>query len=428
MNIRLPYGTKDIPIDVPDNWINGRSYRPFQLEKAQSEEQALEEALSSPVGSVNFRDVLRGKTSVCVVISSLCPQLFKRVLPSILARIEEYSKLDEDKITVLFTNSIWKPKNQDFLTRNVPSALMSRYKMILHDPSKTQDCVEVGTIGNNIPVRLNKAYVEAQAKIIIGPVLPDLIEGFVGGRSLILPGIADEITLKALFTYENVTNPAVSYGITRDNPFHMAGMQALQLAGCDFGFCTLMTRDGQLSSYVCGDPGQATMASIDQMREKLGMFLKEHMDIVVTSGGGAPFDGSLYQLINALSAVLPIIKENGTILCTAALTNGFGPAPIRELLLKARSPEHFAQQHADDEHWVPGQWVIQHLFSILKNHEVIIYSEGISESELWQAGLTPTKDFQEAIEVAMQGHGQRCKICALPEGPFSLPVMKPVLK
>lgn len=428
MNIRLPYGTKDIPIDVPDNWINGRCYRPFQLEKAPSEEQALEEALSSPVGSVNFRDVLRGKKSVCVVISSLCPQLFKRVLPSILSRVEEYSKLEAEQITVLFTNSIWMPKDQSFLNRNVPSSLLSRYRMIMHQPANTNDCVEVGKVGQAIPVRLNKAYVEAEAKIIIGPVLPDLIEGFVGGRSLILPGISDEITLKALYTYENVTHSAVSYGITRDNPFHMAGMQALQLAGCDFGFCALMTREGHLSSYVCGDPGQATMASIDQMREKLGMALKEHMDIVVTSGGGAPFDGSLYQLINALSAVLPIIKDNGTILCTSGLENGFGPAPLRELLLKARSPEHFEEQFSDNTHWIPGQWVIQHFFNILKRHEVIIYSEGISESELWQAGLTPTKDFQEAIEVAMQGHGQRCKICALPEGPFSLPILKPAGK
>jgi hypothetical protein len=37
--------------------------------------------------------------------------------------------------------------------------------------------------------------------------------------------------------------------------------------------------------------------------------------------------------------------------------------------------------------------------------------------------MTPTNDIQDAIEVAMQGHGQRCKICALPDGPFSLAVV-----
>jgi nickel-dependent lactate racemase len=428
MNIRLPYGSTELPVDVPDNWINGRCYRPFQLEKAPSEEQALEEALSSPVGSANFREVVRGKKNICLVMSSLCPQLFKRVLPSILSRIEEVGRLEAENITVLFTNSIWMPKNDDFLTRNVPSALLSRYRMILHQPANTDDCLEVGKVGDEIPLRIHKVYAEADARIIIGPVLPDIIEGFVGGRSLILPGIVDETTLRALYSYENVTSPAVSYGITRDNPFHMAGMQALQVAGCDFGFCALMTRDGHLSSYVCGDPGQATMASIDQMREKLGSALKEPMDIVVTTGGGAPFDGSLYQLINSLSAVVPIMKENGTIVCTAGLENGFGPAPLRELFLKGQSPTQFAAHYGNSDEWIPGQWIAQHLYNILKNHEVIVYSKGISEADLWQAGLTPTSDFNEAIEVAMQGHGQRCKICAFPEGPFSLPVLKPAGK
>jgi hypothetical protein len=39
---------------------------------------------------------------------------------------------------------------------------------------------------------------------------------------------------------------------------------------------------------------------------------------------------------------------------------------------------------------------------------------------LWGAGFTPATDINQAVHEAMQSHGQKCKIVALPEGPSGI--------
>jgi len=423
MNIRLPYGTSEIPVDVPDNWINGRCYRSFRFEKSPNEEQAIDESLSSPMGGVQFSKVVANKSSAVIVVDSSCPQLFRSLLPGILSRIEEQSGVSPENLTILLTNSLWNQKEKSIIDL-IPGPIRNRYPVVLHDPTDTQSCQEIGIINETIPVRVNKAYHESELRILLGPVMPDLIEGFCGARSQILPGIVDVITMRSLYNFETVGNKNVAYGITRDNPFHMAGMQAMQMSGADFAFCVLLTAEGEVAEIVSGDPGQATMASIDKLRDKMGVNLKEPMDIVVTTGGGAPYDCTFYHAIGVISAMKPILKDDATIVITSEMTEGFGPDPLRDLLLSMRSPARFEENFSGDETFTPGQWVAHRLFDIVKKHEVIVYCDTIPEQELWQAGLTPTKDVQEAIEVAMQGHGQRCKIAALPEGPFSIPQLQ----
>ncbi|MCB2155110.1 DUF2088 domain-containing protein [bacterium] len=425
MHVKLPFGDDMLPVDVPDNWINGRCYRSHRYEQAGDERAELLAAFNDPIGIDSFERLVAGRSNAVVAIDSSAPGLFPEFLGEFLEELEEASSLDAKDILVLLTNFYWNPSGRELIEELVPQDIRDRYPVALHDPTDYGASREIGNVLDHYPLRINTGYLDADLKIVIGPVYPHLLRGFSGGRAVITPGLANEDTLRHMYSFENVSDPNVVYGIIRDNPFHKAGLDAMGKAGCDVAVSVMMTPEGKLSRVVVGEPGQSHIAAVGMVREMMNVSLKEPMDIVVTGGGGAPHDATVLQMVNVLSAVLPALKDDGTIVLTAKLADGIGPDPLRDILLHCDGPRSFREKYSKPENFTPGQWVAQVFYQILAKHEVIVLADGMSEDELWATGMTPTSDLQEAVEVAMQGHGQRCKICALPDGPFTLVTVAP---
>src|SRR5690606_29801645 len=132
----------------------------------------------------------------------------------------------------------------------------------LHDPFDDSVNVRIGDLRPGIPLAINRAYAEADLRVLVGPIHPDLLHGFHGGRSLLMPGIAHASMIEALYTAENATHPAVCYGSVRDNPFHLAGMETLMAARADFLVVPLVSASGALGDIIAGDPAQAFMAAV----------------------------------------------------------------------------------------------------------------------------------------------------------------------
>ncbi|MDK2973204.1 MAG: lactate racemase [Candidatus Sumerlaeota bacterium] len=420
MNVHLPFGSETAPVDVPDNWINGRCYRSFRFDPAGDERAEILAAFNEPVGVESFKALAKRKSSTVVVVDPAYPALFDEFLPAFLEELEESTDIKASKITVLVANSIWMPIEPQALDALIPQKIRKHYHVELHDPFNASAVKSVGKVLGSIDLTVNSTYLDADFKVLCGPVVPDLTHGYQGGRALVLPGLAGEATLRQLYSYENVSKPTVTYGSLQNNPFHAAGMQALHAAGCDLVGAPIVTPDGRLSEFVLGDPAQAFLTAASRNFEKMHVTLKEPMDIVVTCGGGAPYDSTLHQVLNAMAAAEPVLKPNGTIVLGAELAGGFGPDPLRSMLIESASPGGFYSRHGSADSLVPGQWIAQRLFRLLSQHEVLLYTRGMSEDEVWSCGLTPTDNLQNAVELAMQEHGQRCKICALPDGPFSL--------
>lgn len=420
MNIHLPYGTTTVFVDIPDNWINGRCYRSFRFDPAPNDLEALREAIQNPLGIDSVKEAVSGKGDAVVVIDAAFPSLFGEFIPHFLAHFEELSGLQSDQIRVIIANTTWMPHGPETIDYMVPSDIRTRYVVELHDPFNDSATREIGSILGSIDLKLNASYLDADLKILLGPVYPDLIHGFCGGRSLLLPGLAHESTVAQLYSYENVSKPTASYGVIRDNPFHVAGLQATQKAGVDLVVAPIMSAQGRISQLLIGDPWLAFLTAVERITEKMTVNLKEPMDIVVTCGGGRPYDSSFYQVLNAISAAEPVLKKDGTIIVTAEMCGGFGPDPLRQLLLEMESPSEFDKRFASNGATIPGQWVLQRYFRTLAEHEILTHTGGIPTEEVWAAGMTPIGDLAQGVEIAMQDHGQRCKICALPDGPFSL--------
>src|SRR5690606_17486106 len=141
MNIRLPYGSESLAINVPDNWINGRCYRPFLLEMADNPRKEVVAAVSEPVGlEGSFGDAVLGRRDACVVVDVSRPGIRPATLDAFLAELEAASGIAAEGIQLLVANSTWQPITPDILRERLDDFIIDRYAVRLHNPFNAADC------------------------------------------------------------------------------------------------------------------------------------------------------------------------------------------------------------------------------------------------------------------------------------------------
>ncbi len=419
MHINLAYGTREIPIDVPDNWINGRCYRPRRLDPCPDPYAELHAVLTA-MADHGLAEICAGKKNCVVAVDSESPILGSELLGNLLEIIEDASDLKPEDFTILITNRLWEPHGEKDLERLIDPALMAHYRVMIHRPEDETNLVDLGTTSRKIPLLLNKTYVEADLKVLLGAVKPDLLFGFSGGRSLIMPGLAGSTTIRSMYDFNHIADRNARFGHYRDNPFHMTGVEATNAAGCDLAVSAILTLDGAIHKVFAGHFGKSHFEAMNHLLDSMRLPVKEPMDIVVTSGGGHPYDGTLDALIETLSSAEAVLKHDGTIVVAAALGNGLGNEEFTELLRAHRTIKEALATLSRTRDQSPTTWKAQKLYTILQDHEIILYNTDLDEDLIWGIGLTPSHDMNEAILGAMESHGQRCKIVALPEGPFGI--------
>ena len=70
------------------------------------------------------------------------------------------------------------------------------------------------------------------------------------------------------------------------------------------------------------------------------------------------------------------------------------------------------------------QWQTQILCKILTKAKVLIKTNGVSDNELKLCHLEPVSDLQKTIDKIIGGFKENQKVCALPEGPMTIPILK----
>ncbi len=414
MHINLAYGTEQVPIDVPDNWINGRCYRPHPMTPCADGRGELMAAFAEDDAPA-LENICVGKKTCAIAVDSESPHVVQELLPALIELIEDACDLTAADFTIVLTNRYWNPIQAAAIEQIVDANTRAHYRIVLHDPHDTANLDDLGLSSKGIPITVNRAYSSAEFKVILGGVRPDLILGFTGGRALIMPGLSGEVTLRAMYDFPHVADRNSRSGNFRDNPFHMTGVEATNLAGCDLAVSATTDGLGRITGVHVGHFGKSHLAAMNKLLEAMRIKVKEPMDIVVTSGGGSPLDSTLSGIVAALSSAESVLKPDGTIVIAAALDGGF-----EGLIRKNQSIKESLESLSRGDGFRPGQWIIQRLHRILQDHEVILFNRTVDEDDIWAAGLTPSRDMNEAILGAMQSHGQRCKIVALPDGPMAL--------
>ena len=75
---------------------------------------------------------------------------------------------------------------------------------------------------------------------------------------------------------------------------------------------------------VAGDMIEAWHKGVRFAEDMVKVAVAEPVDVVVTSSAGYPLDTTWYQAVKGLTGALPIVKDGGTIVLAASLSEGVG--------------------------------------------------------------------------------------------------------
>ena len=269
---------------------------------------------------------------------------------------------------------------------------------------------------------MDRLYLEADLKIATSLIEPHLMAGYSGGRKAICPGLMGVDTVKVLHGPELMGHPGSAEGIIEGNPFHEQALEVAKTVGVDFTLNVAMNEERRITGIFCGDLEMAHAEGVAFVEAEALATVEKPVDVVVTTSAGFPLDLTFYQAVKGMTAVLPILREGGTIVIAASCDEGLGSREFSELLLQTTGLEEFAGKLHSPDFFVVDQWQLQELCKVLAKAKVKLYSRKIARDYGASLPLVEVVSSVEAgIDEALRDSGSKPRVAVVPKGPYVLP-------
>lgn len=424
MKVTMDYGRDGLDIEVPDH---AHVLQMSDAPALSDLDQKLEEALAHPIGALALRELARGRSDACIVISDITrPVPNAKILPPMLRILEEEGIARED-ITILVGTGLHRPNEGEELVQLVGEEIACSYRIVNHKARDRDTLTYLGDTSGGAPIWIDTLYVESDLKIATSLIEPHLMAGYSGGRKAICPGLMGVDTMRILHGPKLLSHANAAEGIIEGNPFHRQALEVAQRAGVDFTLNVAMNERREVTGIFAGDLEKAHAEGVSFVQRQNGAMLSEPVDMVVTSSAGLPLDLTFYQAVKGLTAALPIIKEGGTVLIVARCDEGIGGPEFTDLLLNTTSVETFAQRLEDPDFFVIDQWQLQELCKVMRKANVMMFSEGIQDEDRERVLVEMVPSVEGAIARVLDERGAAARIAVIPKGPYVLTQLQEVV-
>jgi lactate racemase len=419
MRINLEYGTTGLGVTIPSG--NVTVVAPRFVPGLADEGAAVVEALRAPIDSPPLRECAGPNDRVAIVIPDITrPLPSDRLLPWVLG---ELSHVPGDRITIVIGTGSHRATTADEIRRLVGESVAAEYRVVNHDAFAPAELMRAGAGKDGLDVFLNRAYVEAERRIVLGFVEPHFMAGFSGGYKGIFPGIADIAAIMRYHDAATIGDPRSTWGLLEGNPTQERIRHDGALLPVDFCVNVTLNRRREMTAVFCGEVRAAHAAGCAFSRET-AMVACPRVPVVVTSNSGYPLDQNLYQTVKGMSAAAQIVSDDGYIVAAARCNDGFPEhGNFRRMLFEHESPQALLDTIMTPGFSMFDQWQVQLLAGILLKARVGLYSD-LPADEVRRAHLEPVADIEHALEAELQRIGSDAPVAVLPEGPMTIPYVE----
>lgn len=419
MRVKLDYGRNGLEVELPDDRVvQALGYH--RSEPLTDVEGAIREVLEYPTDTPPLAELAKGRKDACVVISDFTrPVPNRQILTQVLGTLEK-SGIPREKILILIATGLHRPNEGEELVEMVGQEIVDRYRIENHHGQVLDEHAYLGESPRGVPIWIDKRYVEADLKITTGLIEPHLMAGYSGGRKLICPGIAALETVRVWHGPEFLEHPNADCGILEGNPVHEENTWIAWHTGCDFIVNAVIDAERRPLHFVAGHMEQAFLKGVDFVRSVVRDTISEPVDIVVTSSAGYPLDATFYQSVKGLVGALPVVKQGGTIIMAASLSEGVGSPEFCQVFRENATLEGFVQRILGKDYFVMDQWQVEELAKVCRKASVKIVSDGLAAEQLRELFVEPASSVEQAVADALAEHGPEAKIAVIPKGPYVL--------
>lgn len=415
----MAYGRKGLSVELPDaNLVKCLGYR--AAEPLADAVGRLQEKLVRPTGTQPLAELARGRKNACVVISDVTrPVPNKVILPPLLAILEE-SGIPRRDILILVATGLHRPNEGQELVEMVGREIAENYRIENHHGQCREEHAYLGESPRGVPVWIDIRYVEADLKITTGLIEPHFMAGFSGGRKLICPGIAGLDTVRAWHSPAFLEHPRAENGCLDGNPVHEENTWIGLRAGCDFIVNAVIDSERRILEIVAGDMIEAHLEGVEFVRPIVTDTVAQPVDIVVTSSAGYPLDATFYQTVKGMVTALPVVKQGGTIIIAAGVSEGIGSPELRKLIDDHPDLDVLMKKIIEEGFFVMDQWQLEELGKVLRKAKVRFVTDGLPPETVRRLYVEPAPSVEAAVADALAEYGPNATIAAISEGPYVL--------
>ena len=334
--------------------------------------------------------------------------------------ILEAAGIARSAITILVATGLHRPNVGDELVEMVGREIVENYRIENHHGTAIDEHTYLGESPAACRSGSIAAIVEADLKITTGLIEPHLMAGFSGGRKLICPGIAALETVKVWHGPDFLEHPNADCGILDGNPVHEENTWIARRAGCDFIVNVVIDTERRPLKWVAGDMEAAFLEGVEFVRGVVVDTVPEPVDIVVTSCAGYPLDTTFYQAVKGLTGALPIVKQGGTIIMAASLSEGIGSPEFQSLFRDNPSLDVFVERILGKDYFVMDQWQLEELAKVRRKARVKIVSDGLPAETIDSLFVESASSIEQAVAESLAEYGPSAKMAVIPKGPYVL--------
>jgi lactate racemase len=425
MRIRMNYGRKGLFLDLPDD-LEATIIQRKKMPIIRDPDKALGEALSHPVGCKALMEEAKACENACILICDITRPVPNALILPVLIRELIRAGMGPESITVLVATGLHPPNEGEELRELVGNDwVLKTVRVANHFARNEADHVYVGTTSRGMPVKLDRRFVEAELRIIVGLVEPHFMAGYSGGRKVIVPGIAHEDTIRVLHTTRMLTQEGIANCRLEGNPLHGELLQAAEMAGEALAINTVIDEERKLSFINFGRLEASHKAAVFFARPFLQIPIGRKFKTVITSASGYPLDRTYYQTIKAMVAVADILEPDGDIFVVSECSGGLGTgdyaeaqARLIEMGLEAFMAESSLKPFASIDEW---QTIMQ--VKAMKTGRIHLFSECLTEAEWALTGVTVIDALMEAVQQCL-AKKQDKQVAVIPEGSYVIPLCR----
>src|SRR5687767_11871519 len=279
MKINLQYGEGGLAIDLPSP--NVTVVTPKFLEGLPDEAASFRMAVRNPIASRPLKDLIRPTDRVAVVIPDITrPLPTDRLLPWLFS---ELSQVPDRNFTIINGTGSHRSNTEPELASMIGVEVMSRYRVVNHTSQDPATLAAAGKTSDGHTVFLNKEYVEADRRIVLGFIEPHFMAGFSGGYKGIFPALADIDSIMRYHGARVIGDPRSTWGALDGNPTQALIRHNGALLPVDFCVNVTVNRDRQITGMFCGEVMAAHLAGCAYARSTAMVACPEPFPIVVTT-------------------------------------------------------------------------------------------------------------------------------------------------
>jgi len=419
MHVRLEYGRTGLDVELPDERVvRSLAYQPAT--PLPDPDAALRRVLLQPNGTPALADVARGRTAACILICDVTrPVPNELILRPVLETLEA-AGIHRHRITILVATGLHRPNKGEELVEMVGQYVVDNYRVENHDGRAMVEHTHLGESPRGVPIWIDSRYLQADLTVAVGLIEPHLMAGFSGGRKLICPGIAALPTIKAWHSPKLLEHPNADCGILEGNPVHEENTWIARRVGCDFIVNVVMDARRRPLKFVAGDMEAAFEEGADFVRGVVTDTVPEPVDVVVASGGGYPLDTTFYQSIKGMVAALPIVKQGGTIVLAASMSEGIGSPQFCKGIEENPDLDVFLERISTEDYFFVDQWQLEELAKVRRKAKVKAVSDGLPAETLDGLFVQAAPTVEQAVADSLVEYGERATIAVIPAGPYVL--------